>query len=121
MMTLDERLIYLEKIEAAQETLLSDPEIAAEYDHASQAWNSTIGASLFDAHSGRSSAEPCSAGVSTGLTLDQFANRLKKEESFHRGFSSRLATRSSNLATRASKAPAADLSRGWFRSSDGAW
>ena len=44
MMTRDERLLYWEKIEAARASLLSDPEIAAEYYRASRAWNSTVGA-----------------------------------------------------------------------------
>ena len=49
------------------------------------------------------------------------ANRLKNEVSFHWGRVSRLATRSSSLATSASNAPAASLSTGWARSSEGAW
>ncbi len=48
MMTRDERLRYLEQIEAAQSALLSDPEIAAEYAQASQAWDSTIGPAIVD-------------------------------------------------------------------------
>ena len=49
------------------------------------------------------------------------ANRLKNDESFQCGRSSRLAMRSSNFATSTSNAPAACLSTGWTTSSDGAW
>jgi hypothetical protein len=42
MMTRDERLLYWEKIEAAQAAWLADPEIAAEYARASQAWDATV-------------------------------------------------------------------------------
>jgi hypothetical protein len=48
MMTRDERLRYLEKIEAAQSALLADPEVAAEYAQASQAWDSTIGPAIVE-------------------------------------------------------------------------
>ena len=63
---------------------------------------------------------PGSPGECAGGRGSQCANRLKNDESFQRGRSSRLATRSSSLATRTSNAPAAALSTGWFRSSDGA-
>jgi hypothetical protein len=43
MMTRDERLRYWERIDAARSALLADPEIAADYDRASRAWDSTLG------------------------------------------------------------------------------
>ena len=49
------------------------------------------------------------------------ANRLKNDESFQRGRPSRSATRSSILAMNRSNIPAAALSTGCSRSSDGAW
>jgi hypothetical protein len=48
MMTRDERLRYLEKIEAAKAALLADPEVAVEYAHASKAWDSTIGPAILE-------------------------------------------------------------------------
>ncbi len=48
MLTRDERLRYLAKIEQAQATLLSDPEVAAEYAQASSAWDSTIRPAILD-------------------------------------------------------------------------
>jgi hypothetical protein len=48
MLTRDERLRYLEKIEAAQSALLADPEIAAEYAQASQSWDSNIGPAIVE-------------------------------------------------------------------------
>ncbi len=49
---------------------------------------------------------------SSTWAINYCANRLKNDESFQRGRSSRLATRSSNFATSTSNAPAACLSTG---------
>ncbi len=59
MMSLDERLRYLEKIEAARAAVLADPEVAAEYAQASQAWDSTIGPAILETQP----AEPEGRGI----------------------------------------------------------
>jgi hypothetical protein len=64
MLTRDERLRYLEKIEAARTALLADPEIAAEYCQASQAWDSAITPAILEAEAQEteSSRQPMPAG-----------------------------------------------------------
>jgi hypothetical protein len=47
-MNRDERLRYLEKLEAARSALLADPEIAVEYSQAQQAWDSAIRPAIVD-------------------------------------------------------------------------
>lgn len=56
-MTRDERLRYLEKIESARSALLADPEIAAEYAQASQAWDSAISPAIVDDQPAPASSE----------------------------------------------------------------
>jgi hypothetical protein len=64
MMSRDERLLYWEKIEEAQAVLLADPEIAAEYARASEAWDSTVGVAAREEGASGSSAERRPAGLS---------------------------------------------------------
>ena len=92
---------------------------------ASQAWDSThqarVDGRTVESRPRVAIRTPGSRSCLIGRLAPQPAKRLKNEVSFHRGFWSRLATRSRSLATRASNAPAACLSTGCLRSSEGAW
>jgi len=58
------------------------------------------------------SASERESSVTDSTPKGQGANRLKNDESFQRGRSSRLATRSNSFATKLSNSPAAFLSTG---------